>query len=742
MAAGEAVGIIGPNGAGKSTLLKVLAGIVRPTAGTAEVRGSARSLIELSAGFHPDLTGRENVVGAGVLAGLSRAEAERVVPEIAAFADLEAMIDEPVKHYSTGMRARLAFAAVTQERPDVLAVDEALAVGDRDFQVRCLERIGAMVAEGTALLFVSHEMPMVAQVCDRVVRMEHGRVVDDATPPEVIERYLGGRRPASVLNGVGPIAIEGCTVPPRLALGDAFRFELVLRVDRPVRRPAIELELTFQFLNPDAVLTSSYVELDDIDVPGRYHVTGTAQMVPAYLRNMRFTIRAHADGRPSDEREAVIEHVGGSPISDIGPNGYRLALPVATSHRLLDDVARPVALPTVTAEDPADAVLVVRSVSKRFEAVAPWRQVAPMGRRPSGTGVLALDGVGFAVRRGESVGVVGPNGAGKSTLLRTIAGVTRPDHGSVELRGRLAPVLTIDGLIHRDLSGRDQIALFAGLLGIGGADLRSVSDHIVEVSGLADALDVPVSQYSSGMRARLGLAIALHAPGDVLLVDELLSVGDEAFRRQTIEMLAARRSEGTALLVVSHELALIEALCDRCLCLVDGRLVDDGPTGEVLGRYAERSSVGGFGGSSETVRLRSLRLERAEIPYRGHVRGTAVVHVDVPMERAALVLSLRAVPEDRAPALPPEVLAAMTCFEVDVAKPGGLLIERGSHQVDFDLDMDWMIGNMDLVLSCIDREDGRLLAEIWEQIAVGSPGPGTHPASVLEATWSVREERS
>ncbi len=172
---GETFGVIGANGSGKSTLLKLVAGILKPTAGRLTVRGKVSALIELGAGFHPEITGRENVVINGVMLGLSRKEIERKLPEIVAYAGLEEFMDQPVKTYSSGMYVRLGFAVAVHDDPDILVVDEVLAVGDEAFSRRCLDTIGEFRARGTTIFFVSHALGLVEELCDRVLYLEHGR---------------------------------------------------------------------------------------------------------------------------------------------------------------------------------------------------------------------------------------------------------------------------------------------------------------------------------------------------------------------------------------------------------------------------------------------------------------------------------------------------------------------------------------------------------------------------------------
>lgn len=187
--AGESVGIVGINGAGKSTLLKLITGTTQPTSGTVQVGGRIAALLELGLGFHPDFTGRQNAIMAGQLLGLQASEVEALLPEIEAFAEIGDYIDQPVRVYSSGMQVRLAFSVATARRPDVLIVDEALAVGDVYFQQKCYQRIQSFVAQGTTLLFVTHSMGTVLEVCTRAIYLSQGRVVYDGTPKEAIDLY-------------------------------------------------------------------------------------------------------------------------------------------------------------------------------------------------------------------------------------------------------------------------------------------------------------------------------------------------------------------------------------------------------------------------------------------------------------------------------------------------------------------------------------------------------------------------
>ena len=187
---GEVVGVIGPNGAGKSTLLKVIARVLKPTRGRARVAGRIGPLLELSAGFDPELTGRENVYLNGAILGLSRREVDRRFDHIVAFAELEAFIDAPIRTYSSGMVARLGFAVVTDVDADILLVDEVLAVGDESFQRKCLARIQAFRQQGVSILIVSHNMQTVRDMCDRAVWISGGEKRGEGTPEAVVQAYL------------------------------------------------------------------------------------------------------------------------------------------------------------------------------------------------------------------------------------------------------------------------------------------------------------------------------------------------------------------------------------------------------------------------------------------------------------------------------------------------------------------------------------------------------------------------
>ncbi len=187
---GEIVGIVGRNGAGKSTLLKILARVTKPTNGFAQVRGRMGSLLEVGTGFHPELTGRENVYLSGAILGMRKGEIDRKFDEIVAFAELEKFIDTPVKHYSSGMYVRLAFAVAAHLEPQVLIVDEVLAVGDYQFQEKCLRRMDEVGRSGRTILLVSHNVTAISNACDRCILLKEGRIAEDGPTAGVVAEYL------------------------------------------------------------------------------------------------------------------------------------------------------------------------------------------------------------------------------------------------------------------------------------------------------------------------------------------------------------------------------------------------------------------------------------------------------------------------------------------------------------------------------------------------------------------------
>jgi lipopolysaccharide transport system ATP-binding protein len=196
IARGEVVGLIGRNGAGKSTLLKILSRIIEPTTGRALFRGRVGSLLEVGTGFHPELTGRENIYLNGAILGMRKAEINRKFDEMVAFAEVEKFLDTPVKHYSSGMYVRLAFAVAAHLEPEILLVDEVLTVGDHEFQKKCLGKMGDIGRDGRTVLLVSHNLPSIVNLCQRAILLNAGRVAREGQAAEVVQEYLSTARSA------------------------------------------------------------------------------------------------------------------------------------------------------------------------------------------------------------------------------------------------------------------------------------------------------------------------------------------------------------------------------------------------------------------------------------------------------------------------------------------------------------------------------------------------------------------
>jgi lipopolysaccharide transport system ATP-binding protein len=250
---GQVVGLIGRNGAGKSTLLKVLSRITEPTTGFAEIRGRVGSLLEVGTGFHPELTGRENVFLNGAILGMKRAEIEQKFDEIVAFAEVEKFIDTPIKHYSSGMNLRLAFAVAAHLEPEILIIDEVLAVGDARFQRKCLNKMQDVGQQGRTVLFVSHNMPAVTRLCERVILLDQGQVKADGPSHQVVGSYMNSE--------MGTTAAREWRDPATAPGGDIVRLRAVrVRAEdgriaeaMDIRQP-VAIEMEYQVLKPGYVL--------------------------------------------------------------------------------------------------------------------------------------------------------------------------------------------------------------------------------------------------------------------------------------------------------------------------------------------------------------------------------------------------------------------------------------------------------------------------------------------------------
>lgn len=302
---GEVLGIIGRNGAGKSTLLKILSRVTAPTDGCVKAKGRIASLLEVGTGFHPDLTGRENIYLNGAILGMSKQEVTRKFDEIVDFAEVEKFIDTPVKRYSSGMYVRLAFAVAAHMEPEILIVDEVLAVGDAEFQKKCLGKMGNVAREGRTILFVSHTMAAIQSLCTRCLILGFGDLVFDGSTKQAIEKYLsqitltGGNQQLSsdiVREGNGFSRFSGIFFHDaegkkieHILMGKDFQIRLDFTCQQPLQRPLFNVTLINQ-QGDRLIAARSHISLGQLPAckkggsitccitnpglsPGNYHVT-------------------------------------------------------------------------------------------------------------------------------------------------------------------------------------------------------------------------------------------------------------------------------------------------------------------------------------------------------------------------------------------------------------------------------------------------------------------------------------
>jgi lipopolysaccharide transport system ATP-binding protein len=279
---GEVVGIIGRNGAGKSTLLKILSRITEPTSGFVEIHGRVGSLLEVGTGFHGELSGRENIYLNGAILGMKKAEIERKFDEIVAFAEVEKFIDTPVKHYSSGMYLRLAFAVAAYLEPEILIVDEVLAVGDAQFQKKCLNKMEDVGHQGRTVLFVSHSMPAITRLCERAILLHEGRVIRNGLSYPIVSAYL--------TSGLGTTAAREWLDPVKAPRGEVVRLRAVrVRAEDgritdsvDIRRP-IGIEMEYEVLKSGFAMYSHFQVFNEESV----HVFSAHDVDPAWRRRPR-----------------------------------------------------------------------------------------------------------------------------------------------------------------------------------------------------------------------------------------------------------------------------------------------------------------------------------------------------------------------------------------------------------------------------------------------------------------------
>jgi len=336
---GEVVGIVGRNGAGKSTLLKILSRITEPTYGRAEIYGRVGALLEVGTGFHPELTGRENIFLSGAILGMRRTEISRRFDEIVSFAEVEQFIDTPTKRYSSGMYTRLAFAVAAHLEPEILLVDEVLAVGDSAFQKKCLGKMEDVAGQGRTVFFVSHNTQAVRQLCTRCILLEHGRVVADGATDATLAVYNQRLREMRVdaetginnpenRRGSGAIRFTGVSVEDidgeeryGFKMGETVRFRLSYRLNEPMRGVTIWIALR-SGISREIVTSARHIVTTDSLSSG---ATGTVviDFPDIYIRPGEYPLYLHiSEAVPTKTNYDVLDDL--TPPLVIAPGGARM----------------------------------------------------------------------------------------------------------------------------------------------------------------------------------------------------------------------------------------------------------------------------------------------------------------------------------------------------------------------------------------------------------------------------------
>jgi lipopolysaccharide transport system ATP-binding protein len=313
---GEVVGVIGRNGAGKSTLLKVLARITEPTSGRAELLGRVACLLEVGTGFHPELTGRENIYLSGAISGMRRREIDAKLESIVEFAEVGPFLETPVKRYSSGMYLRLAFAIAAHLEPDILLVDEVLAVGDAGFQKKCIGRMSEVASSGRAVLFVSHNMGAVAELCTRALLLDSGRITFDGSARDAVERYLSVAAPEATIDlaALPHRGVQGHAVLQRLELldgagrpstsfvmGQPFVARITLECRRRLRDAEVGLKISSRLGVAIHYLTSTWEGLRGDLAPGRYTFEVRVPSLLLFPGHYQVGLWVLREGDPADD---------------------------------------------------------------------------------------------------------------------------------------------------------------------------------------------------------------------------------------------------------------------------------------------------------------------------------------------------------------------------------------------------------------------------------------------------------
>jgi ABC-type polysaccharide/polyol phosphate transport system ATPase subunit len=355
---------------------------------------------------------------------------------------------------------------------------------------------------------------------------------------------------------------------------------------------------------------------------------------------------------------------------------------------------------------------------------------------PSRDPFWALRDVTFSIDRGQAVGIIGRNGAGKSTLLKVLSEITAPTEGEVRLYGRLSALIEVGSGFHPELTGRENVFLNGSILGMRRAEITAKLSQIVEFSGVGDFLDAPVKWYSSGMYVRLGFAIAAHLDPQILLVDEALAVGDEAFRRKCYDRIMALRSGGTTIVFISHDLWSVERLCDRAIFMESGRIALDGPVSAVVSAY-RRSIAGGVAHAEvapadhavTVTRVTVLGKRSGEPAKTGHPLSVRVSYVArKPVADAAVEVWYCSHDE--------ESHSVIHCEQTTALSGEPLCLEAGAGDIDFHAPALSLQPGVYTVIARVVTRDNRVIHvfDAKTPLAV-EPGLQTRGAAFMPHTW-------
>ncbi|SRR6266851_1860060 len=352
----------------------------------------------------------------------------------------------------------------------------------------------------------------------------------------------------------------------------------------------------------------------------------------------------------------------------------------------------------------------------------------------------ALRDVSFEVKEGEALGIVGHNGAGKTTILRILSSITSPTQGEITVRGRLAALVEVSSGFHPELTGRENVYLHGAMLGMRRSEIRRKLDSIIEFSGVSQYIDVPVKRYSSGMYVRLGFSIAAHMDPDVLLLDEVLAVGDAAFQAKCLERIAELRKKGRTIVFISHDLAAVYRLCDRALLLSHGRVLMDGPARSVIDEY-QRMTFAGEGtpvedesGSETTARCTSVSFSSPDSPASARTGYSMVARLGYRASRTIADVVFRI-----SIYWPSGYLCAQLSTE---SSEGGIRLEAGAGVIEFQCPVLPVVPGLYRVDLAIEANGQEI--NVQERCATLRVEPGKIASGdfYIENSWKVVQEAS